>query len=636
MLTAYGQSDLDSLKSVIETTTDDSVKSNSLIELALKLNNSSEALDYAIQALELAEKGGYNVLAGQVSTSLGIMYYQLGDYESCLDYFYKAESFNAQLNDKITLARSYNNLGLILSELGRMEETIRYHKLSLEIKTELNDVEGQATSYSNLGLAYDESDSLSLAMDYYRKAQSIYEDIDDSYGLYIVYSNIGKNHFKRENYDSTELYYNKAIMLTDKIENKYNKSELLRDYAALDLATKEYDRALEKYKSSLRIARQIQAKQLISDAYLGLSNVYKAMNQPAIALSYYVQFDSLKDILFNEQQSKKIADIERNYQIQKGQKEIELLKKEAEIKDLSLRNNQFLTYLLVFILILIGIIVFLQFRKNTFKTKTNQILMKQNQEIADKNRDITDSIYYAKSIQKAIIPSGKKLKEYFPDAFVYSKARDIVNGDFYWFVEIDNKVLVAAVDCTGHGVPAAFLNVIGNLHLNSITEENFNSPASILEDLNSKVIQSMRGNQVETHVDDGMDIALCLFDKKTHKLAFSGAKRPLYCFQGDELVMVKGDSKPVGGKAYGNERTYKEHVVQLSKGDSFYLFTDGLVDQFGGAKNKKFMYFRLRDFLKTNHKKDMETQRALLIDKFTEWKGSNQQTDDILFLGMRV
>ncbi len=631
------QTSIDSLERVAESATNDSIKASALLNISQIHDDPVLAIEYGIKALSIAEENDFLQLSAEIATNLGIVYYGLGDYEKTLDYFYQAQSANESMQDSMRMAIGYNNIGLILSDLGRLDETIKNHKLSLRIKQSLGDDEGIANSLSNLGLAYQEMDSLDLALDYFYSALKLDQELNNTYGLYTIYSNLGKNYYLRNQFDSTSFYYNKAIMLTDQINNSYNKAELLKDYADLNAKQRQYDRAIEKYNSSLRLAQAIDAKSIIRDNYKGLSFVYQQTDKLDEALASYEKYDSLNKLLFSQEQSNKLAEIERNYQIQRGQKEIELLKKESEIKDLQLRNNTYTMYFLVAAILMVAAIVILQYRKNLYKTRTNRILRNQNLEIQDKNKNIMDSILYAKNIQKAILPSGDKLKALFKDAFVYSKARDIVNGDFYWFAEKGDKVIIAAVDCTGHGVPAAFLNVLGNSHLNSIViEQNELAPGNILKKLNERMLTSLHGNELDLHTEDGMDIGLCLLDTKSFKLQFAGAKRPLYYFCENQLRIIKGDSHPVGGDAYPKDRCFQQHEVELQKEDCFYLFSDGIVDQFGGPKNKKFMYSKLRSILQKVHQQPMEDQLMVIQDDYFTWKGENQQTDDILIIGIRV
>jgi len=641
MLSFYwgnAQNTIDSLKNVVETTTNDSLKAEALYMLSLSINDTPQGIEYASAAFEIAKENDLKVLAGQLVNSIGIFYYQLGNYEQTLDYFYQALDYHESLGDSSSMAKNYNNIGLILSDLGRLDETIKYHLLALDIKFQLGDSASIASSFSNLGLAYQELGKLDSAIYYFRKALVLDQKFDASpLELFIDYNNIGKNHFLNGKIDSTQFYYDKAVMISDQFEAKYYKAEMLLDYGKLNTSQGEYQRAIEKFNNSLRLAQESEAKALTRDSYKSLSDVYKKLGNVDEAFRYYQKYDSVNDLIFNEEQSQKIAAVENSFQVQRGQKEIELLKQQAEIKDLRIQNDQYLKYFLVACILLIAALVILQYRKNVFKTKTNEILKIQNEEIVDKNKDIMDSIAYAKNIQRAILPSHKSLSQMLSDAFVYSKARDVVNGDFYWVTEKGDQVVLAAVDCTGHGVPAAFINVLGNTHLNNIVKEkSIIEPAEILHRLNKRMVESIDSGKNKLKTDDGMDLALCLINKATGKVTFAGAKRPFYYIKNGELLEIKGDGMPVGGDSYDKERVYSQHEVSLSEGDCIYLFTDGIVDQFGGKKNKKYMYPRLRSLLKIICELPMDDQRAVIKEEIKHWKGNNDQTDDILILGVKI
>jgi serine phosphatase RsbU (regulator of sigma subunit) len=638
--TFFGQNlKIDSLKGIVETSLDDSTKAEALLELA-RANRSLDvnvAIEYAMSAGILAGNDKANLQQAEALNLIGILYYGLGNYEQTLDYFYKVLSIHEQTQDSARLAKIYNNIGLILTDLNRIDETIVYYEKSLRIKIASKDSLGVATTYSNLGLVYDKMGELDKAMNYYKQALIIDKSIKNVEGIYKDYSNIGENHMYREQYDSAQKYFEGAMLLMNQISDPYYKAELIQSFAKLNAVNKDYNRAIEKYTLSLQLAEDIDAKNLLSVGYKGLSLVYKDLNDYEESLSYYEKYAAINDELFSEEQAQKLAQVESNFQIQTRENKITLLNKESEIKDLKLSNSEMLIYWMGGLLALITILIILQYRKSVYKTRTNKLLHIQNEEIAEKNKNIMDSILCAKNIQQAILPDDNKLKSVFNEAFVFSKARDVVSGDFYWFAERDEKILIAAVDCTGHGVPAAFLNVLGNTLLNQIVHElNVLSPAKILEELNHHVLESLKSNREYVQIEDGMDIALCMFDRSTKILSFAGAKRPLYFIHNNELNVVKGDHYPVGGMLYDVKRHFNQHELQLKTNDLIYLFTDGIVDQFGGESNKKFMYKRLKTLLSEIISLPLEKQKAQIEQKLDLWRGQNEQTDDMLFIGMKV
>ena len=629
----------DSIQAVIANASSDSLKAEAYFDLSKEFRQSdiNLTLEYCQKAVDLSIKAGEKDIEAGVYNYMGIIYYGFGDYERTLEYFYKVLSIYETMGDSSKLAKVYNNVGLILIDLGRVKETLDYYNKSLKIKQSLGDRVGVANTMSNIGLVYDQLGKLDTAHLYYKRALKIDEELKETVGVFKDLSNMGDNYVLREIYDSAKYCYQRAISIMDRVDDPYYKTELIIQIAKLNRIQKEFDRSLEKYGMALEMAKGMSASNLIKSCYEGLSNVHKELGNYKESLEYFEKYVAIQDEIFSEEQAQKLAQIESSYQIQQRENKIELLNKEAELKDLKISNTQMVIYWLAGIMVLIVSIIILQIRKSNFKTKANNLLKAQNDEIIEKNRNIMDSIICAKNIQQAILPEDEKLNSVFQDAFIMAKARDIVSGDFYWFAEKEDKVLIAAVDCTGHGVPAAFLNVMGNSLLNQIVyEANVISPSEVLSELNKRVLMSLKSNTISSQVDDGMDIGICMLDRKTNKLSFAGAKRPLYFISNDELKVVKGDYYPVGGALFEKDRVYHEHEVQLQKDDIVYLFTDGIVDQFGGEENKKFMYSRFKNLLKKVSKKPLREQRDEIEMELVHWQGANEQTDDMLLIGLKV
>ncbi|ELR72805.1 bacterial signal domain protein [Fulvivirga imtechensis AK7] len=631
---------IDSLRGVVEVAEDDSLRIEAMRALGVRLSDYDvvEAIKVVEEAIELSKAGGYELLQTDATNSLGIIYYGMGNYEKTLSCFYKVMAFHESRGDEVALSRIYNNMGLLLKELNRYSESIGFLERSVALKLKHNDLSTLSSSYNNLGAAYSEGlNDHSTAINYYRKALVLDRQHKDYYGIFISLGSIGHYHYKIGNLDSAQHYYNQAVMLIDKTDDRYMKAAFLYDFACLNSALGQYDRAIEKHSMSIEMAKEADARLILKKNYQGLSTIYDSLGDYKQALRYHKLYNKVDQQIFNDDQSRKIAEVESNYKIKSSQNEIELLKKESEIKDLRLNNSELLLYFLGGILAMGLFIVVMQYRKNVYKNRTNRILKQKNREIIEKNRNIMDSILYAKNIQEAILPENERLKSVFQDAFVLTKARDVVNGDFYWFAEEQNQVIIAAVDCTGHGVPAAFLNVMGNSLLNQIVnEEKMLEPAIILKELNQRIFKNLKYNHLQSKTYDGMDIGICLFDRTTKKLSFAGAKRPLYYFHNHELNIVKGDYYPVGGMMFDEKREYRQHELELKPKDTIYLFTDGIVDQFGGEANKKFMYPRFRGLLKSIAHQPMSEQLKMVEAEIRRWQGNNEQTDDILLIGVRI
>lgn len=257
-------------------------------------------------------------------------------------------------------------------------------------------------------------------------------------------------------------------------------------------------------------------------------------------------------------------------------------------------------------------------------------------EIQNKNKKINDSINYAKRIQNAILPNTKLINKALPDSFILYKPRDVVSGDFPWFVQIKDDIFIAAVDCTGHGVPGALLSLIGYFLLNDIVRSRkITEPGKILDLLDEGVTQTLRQDQDDSATKDGMDIALCRINTQTCEVEYAGAHRPLYFMKGGMMDEIKGNKFPIGGGIFKNQTNFTTHKIQLAKGDSFYFSSDGFPDQFGGAEVRKFGPKKTREIVEQVHKLPMQQALEVFDREWEAWKGDHKQTDDVLLIGIK-
>lgn len=257
-------------------------------------------------------------------------------------------------------------------------------------------------------------------------------------------------------------------------------------------------------------------------------------------------------------------------------------------------------------------------------------------EIQNKNKKIADSINYAKRIQNAILPNNAVIHRVIPDSFILYKPKDVVSGDFPWYVKIGDDIYMAAVDCTGHGVPGALLSLIGYFLLNDIVRSRkVSDPGLILDQLDEGVTSTLRQDQDDSKTKDGMDIALCKINMKTRKVEYAGAHRPLYVMKKNEMVEIKGNKFAIGGGIYKNQTNFTNTKLSLDKGDSFYFCSDGFPDQFGGPDNRKFGPKRLRSLITDVHTKSMKDAYKVFDKEWEDWRGDEKQTDDVLLIGIK-
>lgn len=274
-------------------------------------------------------------------------------------------------------------------------------------------------------------------------------------------------------------------------------------------------------------------------------------------------------------------------------------------------------------------------RENIIIRKLNDELKAANETIAQKNKDITDSINYATSLQKAIMQERSDLRNFLPGSFILLSPKHTLSGDFYWFRNIGDKCLVAAVDCTGHGVPGALLTVLGmNILHAAVLVHNIYLPAEILKFLDEDLNRKFSGKKGSKPVNDGMDIALCEVDKKNMTLSVSGANRPVYIVRNNELLQINTDKYSIGTNTVSKQFETKQ--FQLKRNDTIYLSSDGFQDQFGWETNKKLGSTRYKEWLISLSKEDIHKQKEILRSELYKWRGDEEQTDDILVIGIKV
>lgn len=269
--------------------------------------------------------------------------------------------------------------------------------------------------------------------------------------------------------------------------------------------------------------------------------------------------------------------------------------------------------------------------------KQKEEIDQQKEQLEEYFIEVTDSIKYAQKIQEAILPPESHVRKLLPDSFIFYKPKDMVSGDFYWLGGTEEEVYFAAVDCTGHGVPGAFMSIIGYNQLKqALITTNNGTPAEILDHLNVGVSETLHQKDENSTSKDGMDVAICCLNHKTKELQYAGAFNPLYLLRDGEIIQTKGDKFPIGSFLDGETPNFTNNKIQLEEGDLLYIFSDGYADQFGGPRGKKMMYKKFRDTLIANHKKDLSVQKDLLRDYLFDWMGDEEQVDDIIVIGVKI
>ncbi|HAI76157.1 MAG TPA: hypothetical protein DCM08_07895 [Microscillaceae bacterium] len=573
-------------------------------------------------------------------------------------------------NFQEAIASSQEDIANIYQGQGLLSTAAELYLKVLDIKKSLPDKKGVATTLNNLGNVSVRQGESQKALEYYKEALKLRKELNDTYGVSVVLTNIGVLYYNQANYDQALFYHLEALSKADSTGKKKIITYNLNRIGECFFRKNQYDEALKYYQQQLVVANNENDKFEVQKAYLGLSQVYAELKNYRKAYEYYQLYSSAKEDYFKEKSSAQIEDI-RAAQKQ-TETELLLLSKDRQIQqDRIERTNLILLFSLIALgLILVTVVIL--YRSNRVSKKINQILEKQKQEIEQaskelqeqkekieaqheaiqkknqtlevavseierKNKDITSSINYAKRIQESMLPFERDITVAFPEHFIIFKPRDIVSGDFYWFAQIGRRAVLAAVDCTGHGVPGAIMSMVGNDHLNSIIKfQQITDPQEALDLLHDNIIRTLQ--QETTDNRDGMDIALCMVDLDKRVLEFAGAGRPLLVVQNGEIHDFMSCKLPIGGLQKDARRFFEKYTFELPQDESsyFYIFSDGFQDQFGGPKGRKFGKDKLKELIFEHHKKPIQEQRRVLDKTLTDWMGDNRQMDDILLIGLKI
>ena len=616
------------------------------------------------------EKNNLNIELGM--TNKGYLHTQLGDQKTALDCFFYVLKLGEDEGDSTLISQAFNDIAMVYMELREYEKALNYNEKSLKISRSQNDQKNISFTLNNYGLVY-------LYLKNYKKASEVFNealvlkekffidetDPDEKYYLEIdiamLESNLGLV-YKYQNQNQ------KAINITKKAELIFKKLGLdfylIQSYTTLsELYYIQNNLILaKKYgELSLELVENEQYIELKANSFNVLSKVYEKLNKNELALSYQENSQVLTDSFYRLENTEALAEAEIKYEYDKKAYSDSLVNIQRqrvfdaslEVKNAELRSQNRITngiILILFLIVVFSIILWLRFQKNQqekdlIKEQKNVMdeayaeLEENKIEIEKKNKEIIDSIYYARYIQRALYPDEDHMKVFFDDYVVFNLPKDIVGGDFHWFKSFGDKAIAIAADCTGHGVPGGFITVLGNLFIESSTGDHPKSPNEILSDINSELVTVLKQHEKDA-IQDGMDLAICLIDKKTRKITFSGSRNGIYVVnkKGD-LKEIKGDYTPVGGfyskKEKINNRTYQTHEIKLNKDEWVFMYSDGYYDQFGGERNKSLGSTRFKDVL-VHAVKNKKLKTSDFKNHFFNWMGENEQLDDVLLMGFRI
>jgi len=668
---------LDSLQQALAQTGRDTQRVRVLCQLsrAYYQVEQQKAEQVTREALELAKKLDDARGLSDAHNLLGNILGDKADIKGAIDSYTQSLNYREQLRDSQGIVISYNNIGLAYSEGGDKLAAIDYYVKGLAIADKIGFERGRGLLNSNIGLVYYDLKNYEFSEKYQREAITIYEKMGNKKALPTAYNNLGIVFKARGQYKEAKEFYGKALDLARAEKNPYRIAAYGDNIGVVLQDEKRYEEALRYNLEALEIRRTLQDPSGLMNSLINVGSTYAHLGQldkaePLIREAYaigqagnkwqqmevansmaallaakgnykeaYEQisfYNQLKDSLVGAESRRQMAEILTRYKTEQQERENEVLRKDNALMDAEAKQGAYVRNFLfgfVALFLLLALVLFYAYRN---KQRSNVALSQQKTQIELQKKEITDSITYARRIQQSILPPSQDMQQLFPRSFVLYLPKDIVSGDFYWIAQSGSTCLLAAADCTGHGVPGAFMSMLGIDKLNEIVKQEA-GPGEMLRLLDRSVKNTLRqdhdAGSSGTIVQDGMDIALCAIEKGT--LRYAGANRPLWLFRKGALQELKPTKAPIGGAA-GGEQRYEEQQVGLLPGDRLYLFTDGFADQFGGPEGKKFMTRRMRELLAALQEKTLPDQKAALHAAFTAWQGRAQQVDDVLVIAVEI
>jgi serine phosphatase RsbU (regulator of sigma subunit)/Tfp pilus assembly protein PilF len=640
--------------------------------------NFIEAVSYYKSSLEIDKRTNNKSGIASSLTNLGNIFQKQGDYEKAIEYYIEVLKIQEELGNKSGIADIYNNIGALNEKQREFDSALKNYQKALILYVEIQNKRKSANALNNIGAVLSKHQQYTKALEYYYQALEIRKEYGAQKGIASTMINIGQLHQELKNYKKAYAYYRESLAIYLKIQSKPGLANAYQAIGSYYKDIRNYPKSIENLNTALSIAKELQLRQNLQEVYREISLVYAQWIKYPKAYEYRLLYEKMKDSLTTEDNSRNIIELQLQFEFEKEQKEKELkgelekLRTQKELNKQKIINYSLFGGLLSFI-----IIAFLIYRAYTIKSEDNLLLAEQKKQISQKNeelrlyqeeiisqkehlqtqnelkeeqlnaielrnRKISDSIQYASRIQKALLPPEEKLATIFSDYFLLNKAKDIVSGDFYWLKTFGDKIFLAVADSTGHGVPGAFMSILGISFLNELVKnQNNNNAAQILDGLRELLKTSLNKADNKSKTGDGIDIAFCIIDKKEKEIQFSGAYNPIIIIKTDKdsgehkLIELKGDKMPIGTHLK-EETPFTNHTIKFEHTDKLYLFTDGYLDQFGGLDGRKFLLNKFKQVLLEICILPMTEQKLKLLNIYANWKEERDQIDDILILGFSL
>lgn len=617
------RSSIDSIRKRLKTAPMDTARVNLLNDLSadyIDCDLYDSAISVASTSRELAQRLRFDVGTAISLRRIGVALSEQGDYPKALEYFFQSLNISDAIKNDRESAMTFNATGIAYVGQKYYEYALNYFFKALSTKNN-ND----ALTYANIGRVYRLQFKYNLSMTFYRKAIDAWRNNKNE--ISSVLNNIGDNYEQQNDYANALKYYLQSLSIKQGLNDIQGIADASGSVGDLMLRKNKFREAIPYEDTSLSMSTKINYKYGIRESLKLLSAIYEHLGDSGKSLYYYKQYIDLRDKMYNEENTKKVIRNEMNFQFDKKEavQKIEQDKKDA-IATSELRA-------VIIGLCLVIVFSFFLYRSYKQTNRAKNIITEQKKIVDQKSKEITDNINYAKRIVDATMPSISRVKELFPNSFIFNSGKDIVSGDFYFVEKIsDDRIIFSVADSTSHGVSGSMMSILNSNLLNEAVRSGIYTPSKILDYVNMALARSFHQTGEDKDIKDGMDISLCCIDIKNMELQFSGAYNPLLILRDGGFIEVEADKLQMGHA----KNLYINHIIPLKNNDRIFLSSDGYSDQFGGPKEKKLKYKNFMKILQETSVYNMDESGKLIKEKFENWKGENEQTDDVLVMGIQI
>lgn len=673
------QNEVDSLINLLPNL-NDSLRVEILNQISWKSRNTNpmQTVLYGKKALVLARTINFSKGQTTALSFIGVGYRNIGRYDESLEVYMEAFEIAQKTNDKERVGYSFTNIANIYLLLKEYPVALENLEKALLIAKEIKNSNIEGYVYTNQARIYQEQKLFPLAIEAHEKALELRKTAKDIYGTIVTYYKLGEVYQAAGALDKALEMYEKSLKLNEIERHDLDISAIRTNLASVYMEKKQFDKAIEEGKTALRMAQSVNAALESANAAKIIYQIEKIRNNYENSLFYHEIYLAYRDSLLSLEKNKQLSELEVRFDTEQKDKENEVLRQQKLLNENTIAQQNTILVSAVTISLLFIVLIFVLYLANQKRKKANFILEAQkvqiqaqhqivieknellnqktdnlnaayqkislindelnefNKIIAAKNQSILASITYARRIQLALLPLRSTIDQFLRENFIFFRPRDIVSGDFYWFEVFEDKIYVAAVDCTGHGVPGALLSMLGSQGLTTILHQNHvKEVGKILQSLHYFILRSLQQQQTQSY--DGMDVSLVCIDKKKKEISFAGAKNPLLYIQNGAINKIKGDKIAIGGSQQKHKIDFLEHKISYKDAPiHVYLYTDGFQDQFGGENGRKLMSKNFENQLFEMHTLGFNVQENYLDAFFSDWKGKNAQVDDVLVIGVHL